>query len=260
MQEVRPPYDDELDLFELFETLWRGKWLISAFVAISVLLGGGFLFITTPIYESKLVFSVETKPPFYKNKKVKSDFKAMFYSKKVFDVWKSENGKSELVYDDFAITEVINGFTFLKEEGDLIAKIVEKKNVSSLVVKTNKPSLLNEFFEYQNFVNNKLTSDYVLRAKDQLKIIEKRKVLPFGNFEGAYVPPDEQVLKIDDFIASTEKGDKIITINQPTFPKKISPKIKHTLALSILSGGIIGVAFVFVKNTIRRRKQNAFKV
>jgi uncharacterized protein involved in exopolysaccharide biosynthesis len=60
MTDVRTPYDDEIDLFELVETLWRGKWLISALVAISVLLGGGFLFITTPIYESKLVFSIET--------------------------------------------------------------------------------------------------------------------------------------------------------------------------------------------------------
>jgi len=42
MSEERPMYDDEIDLFELFETLWDGKWLISAFVAISVLLGGGF--------------------------------------------------------------------------------------------------------------------------------------------------------------------------------------------------------------------------
>ena len=183
MSEIRPPYDDEIDLFELFKTLWCGKWLISAFVAISVLLGGGFLFITTPIYEihkwvtttiyeSKLVFSVAMTPPFYKNnKKAKSDFKAMFYSKSVFDVWKSENGKSELVYDDFDITEVINGFTFAKEEGAL-ANIVEEKSLSALVVNTNKPSLLDEFFKYENFVNNKLTSDYVLRAKDELKIIE----------------------------------------------------------------------------------------
>ena len=174
MTEVRTPYDDEIDLFELFETIWRGKWLISAFVAISVLLGGGFLYITTPIYESKLVFSVETPPPFYENEKAQYDFKAMFYSKSVFDVWKSENGKSELVYDHFDITEVINGFTFVKEGGGLLANIVEEKSFSALVVKTNKLSLIDEFFKYENFVNNKLTSDYVLRAKDELKIIETR--------------------------------------------------------------------------------------
>ena len=49
----------------------------------------------------------------------------MFYSKSVFEGWKTENEKSELVYDDFTITKVINGFMFAKEKGDLLANIVE---------------------------------------------------------------------------------------------------------------------------------------
>ena len=256
MTEVRTPYDDEIDLFELFETIWRGKWLISAFVAISVLLGGGFLFITTPIYESKLVFSVETTPPFYENEKAKSDFKAMFYSKSMFDVWKSENGKSELVYDDFDITEVINGFTFVKQGGNLLANIVEEKSLSALVVKTNKLSLLDEFFKYENFVNNKLTSDYVLRAKDELKIIETR----FQNLQSSDISIVNNVLNIDRYIVSVERGSKVMTLNSPTFPKKISPKIKLTLAMLIVLGGMIGIVFVLVNNSIRKRKESASKV
>jgi len=255
MQEVRPPYDDELDLLELFVSLWRGKWLISAFVAISVLLGGGFLFITTTIYESKLVFSVETTPPFYGKEKAQSDFKAMFYSKSVFDVWKSENGKSELVYDDFDITEVINGFTFAKEEGAL-ANIVEEKSFLTLVVKSYKPSLLNDFFKYKNFINNKLTSDYVLRAKDELKIIETR----FQNLQSSDISIVHNVLNIDRYIVSVERGSKVITLNPPTFPKKISPKVTLILPMSIVLGGLIGVVFVLVNNSIRKRKESASKV
>ena len=41
MSEMNQVQDDEIDLFELFETLWDGKWLISAFVAIALLVGGG---------------------------------------------------------------------------------------------------------------------------------------------------------------------------------------------------------------------------
>ncbi len=55
MSEVRQTYDDEIDLFELFQTLWDGKWLISAFVAMAVLFGGLFLSLQDTIYESKLV-------------------------------------------------------------------------------------------------------------------------------------------------------------------------------------------------------------
>ena len=37
MSEVRPTYDDEIDLFEFFETLWDGKWKIIGVVIFSVL-------------------------------------------------------------------------------------------------------------------------------------------------------------------------------------------------------------------------------
>ena len=256
MSKVQPLYDDEINLSELFKTLWRGKWLISAFVVISVFLGGGFVYITTPIYESKIVISVKTPPPFYKNKKVKSDFKAMFYSKSVFDAWKSGNGKSELVYGDFNITEVINGFTFSKEGGGLLANIVEEKNLLILVVKTYNLQILHDFFKYKNFINNKLTSDYVMRAKDELKIIETR----FQDLQSSAKSNVNNLLNIDRYIVSTERGSKVMALNPPTFPKKLSPKIKVTFVLSILLGGMIGVVFVLVNNLIRKRKESSSKV
>ena len=39
-----PPYDDEIDLFQLFETIWDGKWLIVAITAVAALIGGLFAF------------------------------------------------------------------------------------------------------------------------------------------------------------------------------------------------------------------------
>ena len=37
MPETRPPYDDEIDLLEIFQTLWNGKWIILATVLILLL-------------------------------------------------------------------------------------------------------------------------------------------------------------------------------------------------------------------------------
>ncbi|MDA7827712.1 Wzz/FepE/Etk N-terminal domain-containing protein [Rhodobacteraceae bacterium] len=39
MTEVRPSYDDEIDLFELFATLWEGKWKIITTTVVAALLG-----------------------------------------------------------------------------------------------------------------------------------------------------------------------------------------------------------------------------
>lgn len=39
MSEIRSPYDDEIDLFELFAVLWDGKWFIGVFVAVALSIG-----------------------------------------------------------------------------------------------------------------------------------------------------------------------------------------------------------------------------
>ena len=80
MREMYQAQDDEMDLCELFQTLWDGKWLISAFIAIAMLLGGGFLSLKEAAYESKLIYSVDIIPPFYNADKASSDFQKKFYS------------------------------------------------------------------------------------------------------------------------------------------------------------------------------------
>ena len=62
------------------------------------------------------------------------------------------------------------------------------------------------------------------------------------------------LLNIDRYIVSTERGSKVMALNPPTFPKKISPKRRLNLVLSALLGGMIGVMYVLVFNTIRKRK------
>jgi len=39
MSEVRPTFDDEIDLFELFKTLWDGKWKIIATTSLAAAIG-----------------------------------------------------------------------------------------------------------------------------------------------------------------------------------------------------------------------------
>ena len=255
MLAVPPPHNDEIDLFELFESLWRGKWLISAFVGISFLLGCSFLFTTTPSYESKIAFSVELKPPYYTSRKINYDFKEMFYSKSVFNVWKSENEKSELVYEDFGIEEIINGFTFAKDEQSLFAYIVEdKKRLSStLIIKSKKLSVLNDFFKYVQFINNKLTSRYMLRIKNEIRVVENTSLEDKKN---------DKLTKLytNRFLIFVESGSKVISFRAPTFPKKISPNTKLILGLSIVLGGMIGVVFVLINTHVRKRKESVSRV
>ena len=244
--------DDEINLFELFQTLWDGKWLISAFVAIAVLLGGAFLLSKDAVYESKLIYSVDTIPPFYKENKVSTDFQKKFYSVSVFEEWKKNNGDTSLVFDDFSETEVVDGFVLSKDEGAQLATIAsEKKGGSFVLVKSNQFPLLDDFFKYATHINTVLKKEYIQRAKQELNIIETR----FKDFSTANDSIILNILSIDRYIVSAEKGSSVFAIQRPTMPKKVSPKSFPILALSVVLGGMVGVFFILVRNVIAKRKE-----
>ena len=245
--------DDEIDLFELFETLWDGKWLITAFVAIAVLLGGSFLLLKDAVYESKLIYSIDALPPFYEANKASTDFQNKFYSVSVFDEWKQKNTNTSLVFEDFSATQVVDGFVLSKNEGKQLATL--KKGSSFVLVKSNQLPILDDFFNYATHINELLTDEYVVRAKEELNIIEAR----FEDLGSADSNIVNTVLSIDRYIVTAEKGAKVFTIQHPTMPEKISPKVSLILALSVVLGGMIGVFFILVRNAITKRKEQLAK-
>jgi len=256
MSEVRPTYDGEIDLFEFFETLWGGKWLISAFVAISLLLGSGFLLLKDAVYESKLVYSVDTLPPFYGANKASTDFQNKFYSASVFEEWKKNNDHTSLVFEDFSSTEVVQGYVLSKSEDKLLATLAsENKGGSFLLVKSNQLPILDDFFEYATHINVLLRDEYVVRAKEELTIIDAR----FKDLITADSNVVNTVLSIDRYIVSAEKGASVLAIQRPTKPKKVSSKSSLILAMSIVLGGMVGVFFILVRNAITKRKEQLAK-
>ena len=60
MSAAYPPHDDEIDLFEFFETLWDGKWKIIATTFVAAVIGVVFVVaipnsfeVSTPIQSGK---------------------------------------------------------------------------------------------------------------------------------------------------------------------------------------------------------------
>ena len=263
MSEVRPSYDDEIDFFEFFETLWDGKWLITAFVAIAVLLGGSFILLKDAEFESKIFYSVDTLPPFYekdKGSKASADFNNKFYSVSVFEEWKQNNSNTTLLFEDFRATKVVDGFVLSKNEDDkLVTLEYEKKGGSKgssfVLIKSNQLPILDDFFEYTTYINELLKVDYLDRAKEELKIIEAR----FKVMNRADSNIVDTVLSIDRYIVSAEKGASVLAIDRPTLPKKVSPKSSLILVMSIVLGGMVGVFFILVRNANTKRKKQLAK-
>lgn len=252
MNEMNQAQDDEIDLFEVFETLWDGKWLISAFVATAVLIGGGFLLSKDAVYESKVIYSVDTIPPFYKADKVSTDFQKKFYSVSVFEEWKQNDSNISIVLEDFSKTEVVDGFLISKNESERFATFeTPKKGRSFLLVKTNQLSILDSVFKYVTHVNGLLKDEYVARAKEELEIIGSR----FEDLDTADSAIVNTVLSIDRYIVAADKGAFVLSVQRPTKPKKISAINSLILILSAVLGGMFGVFSVLLRNAITKRKE-----
>ena len=98
---------------------------------------------------------------------------------------------------------------------------------------------------------NETIDDAIMRiAKDELNIIETR----FKDFSTANDAVISQILTIDRYIVSAEKGADVFDIKHPTNPIKTSPKSFLILSLSIILGGIIGVTYVLFSYAISKRK------
>jgi LPS O-antigen subunit length determinant protein (WzzB/FepE family) len=257
---MKQKQDDEIDLFELFENLWAGKWLIIAIILTTVLFSSVFLYFKVPVYQSKLIYSVDTIPPFYDNVKAVTDFKNRFFSKRVFENWKKNNNKVSLVFDDISNREIIDGFVILKGKDGQLAQVTSKiKNgffvSGQILIKTNQLSILNNFFKYANYVNDVLKLEYVNLSKNQLKKIETR----FMDLSSADSIIINSVLQIDSYIVSAENGARVIIVQHPTMPKKISPKSKLILGFSVVLGGIAGLFLIIILNVIKMRNKQLAK-
>ena len=256
MNEMNQVQDDEIDLFELFQTLWDGKWLISAFVAIAVLLGGGFLLLKDAVYESKLIYSVNTIPPFYEADKVSTDFQNKFYSESIFEEWKKNNSDTSLVFEDFSATEVVDGFVLSKnEDAQLVSFELNKVEDTFILVNTNRLPLVLDVFKYANHINAMLKRDYVYQAKNDLKNTEVL-LKDGGSVDGDAL---ESILSVKRFVNEAEKGANVLNIQRPTMPKKVSPKSSLILTISLVLGGMVGVFFILVSNAITKRKEQLAK-
>lgn len=259
--------DDQIDLFELFQKLWDGKWLISGFVAAAVLLGGGLIFVkekdkALPLYESKLFYSVDTLPPFYSNNNALTDFDKKFHSINIFENWKKRDGNISITFEDFTTTKVVDGFVLSKDKSQRLATLVLKKSGDSFVlVKSKQLPVLDDFFKYANYINELLKNEYVVLSNKELEIINSR-------IKEGHLTLDNEIVRtirsIDRYIVAADKGANVLAIQRPTMPKTIQPKQKQLskssiLAMSVVLGGMVGVMFVLISNAIRKRKESSAK-
>lgn len=249
--------DDEINIFNLFKIFWDSKLVISSFVILALLLGTGFYYDKKPIHLSKLTFSIDSVPPFYKlngktdTHRVLADFQKLFYSANIFESWKNINKNTLIKYEGFSKTKIIDGI--ILENSDSVIKInLDNKNKNDffLIIKSNNLKFLDDVYNYFIYVNNLLNSNYRSEAFKALSIIKKEIDL-LSKLEKNKL--DFMATKI--YLMKTEYERGPFTIDRPTIPETISPKLGLILSLSLILGVVIGCFYViFYKIVLNKTK------
>jgi hypothetical protein len=224
MTEVRTPYDDEIDLFELFETIWRGKWLISALVAISVLSGFVYSQLTPPKFEVSVSFEVN------------------LYSVNAQQICGGNVG-------------CIVGETSKQLMVNLDSDLNFKNKNSNLALSTEAPLNVKTYDDVFDRLNQTITNQIYNEALDEVTLIKTELNDALMSTERVAT----NILNATRIIKAIDSGKKAISFGSVAI-KKASPKVPLILAMSIILGGMIGIVFVLINNSIRKRKEIASKV
>ena len=254
MNNIQPSYNDEIDIFELFETLRKGKWKICFALLVSCLLTSCFLFFQDAKYKSDISYFVYNKPPFINDEKILKDFKNIFYSNNEFQRWKNNNNNSILNFKNVTNIVFVDGFKLTKNEENLLIKFSKSKKVDSYLITINSKSLekITDVYKYIQFLNNFLKTSYVSKAEKEYNFLKERINAFPDNVSNAMI---NQLLEVGRFIDRTSNGTEIIKFQLPSIPKKISPNIRLILIMSLIMGGIIGSLFVLIYDAKLKHKE-----
>lgn len=256
---------EDIDLIDLFLILWNGKKTLIIFVLVSIFFSFAFLLLRDtglkkPVYQVNIEYSVIPIPIFLytDTTNVLADFKKNFYLKNIFDDWKEQNLQSPFNFEDIANTKIIDDIIYRKNENELLASFNKKGHFNEIIIKTDQIILLDQINKYIDYVNFKITNDYIFKYEELLKIIKKKHQEFHENFSNA--KPNDfiyRIIEIEQLLSILNDGQKIIDLLPPTSPLDISekaPSKSFVIAALGIFGFLSGSIFLFVRHAVIIRK------
>lgn len=198
---------NEIDIFELIKVIWDGKLKIFIILAISILIGGFYNFLTPEVYKNSLIIKPSKNSQFAKFQKITS-FLNLYDAK----ITKPIGNKNILEFRSSTDNHLkITSETILKsfieelmdfEELMTVLKNIEKKNNN--IVNLSNPNQNQKIIDYiKSFRVNKMEKkpDYVLEFiwdndKESKKIIDNTIQLTLINFEKSFFKELEVLLDV----------------------------------------------------------------
>lgn len=241
--------NEDIDLFGLCKILWQSKRTLILFPLITGLFGCLYNIFIDTAYKSSFQYNIQIVPPFYSKEQVAENFRIKFLSEILFNEWKSKNNDSNITQEFLSLKKNVNGFELMKNNSEtMVTFTVKNKNdgLYAFHVKSNNLILLNDFFQYAQFVSDILKAEYRQRCKTELKIIKRsiKDLMATNNYI-------TNILVLDRFIELVDNGAKVINIHPSNMPKKDQAPSSLIFSLAVFLGLVISVVFILVRNAIR---------
>jgi len=227
--------------------IYNGKGILIAAVFIATILGSIVVYIQPHgSYQTKLTYSVNLKPIYTSPSQVSEDFKNLFYSQSVFDNWKENNKKNNILFDDLwaKITSENGKAIYVKPN----TKIAFKK--FKIIINSTEKDFINNIVSYTRYVNKRLSHKYLSRSEKEIGIFTSL----YTNFGIALSGKNmKSYFELDRFISSVNNGIPVLDIYHPPLTEaKNFPRKKLIYNLSIFLGLIFGLLTIFVRHELKK--------
>lgn len=251
-------YSDEIDLFELMETLWLEKKIIFLSVIFFLALFGSAYTLVGKSMTSEIAIDIGVYQDQNKGKdkdfsgQIYSDFASYFFNPSVFSQWK-KSSQSSLNYDMISQSEVIDGLVVAKKKQSVSLVLDKKNNTAKVkVIFKDKDDLLT-IDNYVSYVNQVMSRDYLKRAENNLNDVQNH-ITKIKEGNAGLVT---SMLSIKSYIKRLKDLGVVLNKSYPTQPKnKLNPLLFAVLGLLIGFG--VGCGYVLFRKSWRgyqERKQ-----
>ena len=215
--------DDEIDLFELFKTLWNGKWWVVSFIFISMLFGVAYIQVLKPSYQVSIFYNI--------------------YNEQFCDLESNSN-----CIENSTIGAVLNEINMIKgiDKVEDTWKWDAKKKHFNLV--TESPLTVDEYREYFEQISTEVTLQLRQQAKLDYDFIQ-------NNLNAALQSTEYAALNIVDanrILHAVDNGEIAIAFSLPLIEEKTKRAL--ALCLSMLLGAMLGICVVLIRHSFIKYK------
>jgi chain length determinant protein (polysaccharide antigen chain regulator) len=217
MSKVRPTYDDEIDLLELFKTLWDGKWKIIATTFVSAVIGVVFSVnkpnsfeVSTPIKIAKpsvflqytsLNSFLKQKSLYFNNTGYKFDSESIF--KAIIVEFNDYEEMSDVLSEDEFVKQSVKGLDDSEKQKALIGFAKEFQIVPLSI---NEKKWLLKFKWHNDYEGRRLFSDALQKTLINIQKISKNNVDELA--EAIERQNSYQLEKLQDDLKAIKQNEK----------------------------------------------------